>query len=163
MTQTDTERFRSENNLRLVSVFYDGMQRMLCIVVDGARVSDEVGMPGTGSPEIDAIFGGSRAIEVLPGCRRYEVRFADAIGYLVRDESYAQLDQNEDVSSVPRVQGETQFLTYMRAATFAEDVLDAPLEHWAVATLDDVVDVGTRQGAEPTITSRVLTATDVWG
>ena len=162
MTRSDRDRLEAERALRLVSVTYDGVARTLRIVVDGTRVSDETARPDTGNTVLDNIIGTSQPIVVLPGCRQYTVAFEDVVAMEIRDESYAEVEPEDDFSKQLRHYPASRFLTHIRNSTFAEAVLNQRLEHWAVVTLDDVIDIATQAGDVPTVSSRILTATDVW-
>ncbi|WP_299045448.1 hypothetical protein [uncultured Tateyamaria sp.] len=162
MTRSDRNRLETEQALRLVNVIYDGVERVVRIIVDGTRVSDETARPDTGNETLDGIIGASHAIDVLPGCRQYTIAFEDVVAVQIRDESYAEVEREEDYFRPLRHYPASRFLTHMRDATFAEAVLNQPLVHWAVVTLDDVIDIAAQPGDVPAVSSRVLTATELW-
>ncbi|WP_415921044.1 hypothetical protein [Tateyamaria sp. SN6-1] len=99
MSRADRERIARERALALIEIAYDGLGRTLRIVVDGTRESDETEPPNTGDAAIDRAIGPARAISVLPGCRRYTVRFADVVAVQIRDESYATPEPGDTSTS----------------------------------------------------------------
>jgi hypothetical protein len=130
----------------------------LSIQVDGADVSDREVAAGTGDAEIDRILGPVRAIETGPGSLRYTVRFTPCVAYAWRDESYVIPDRDEDFSLKLRHYDQSAFLDYIAASTFAADAAGYPLEHFALVTLDAVIDVICRDA--PRITARMLDPDD---
>ena len=109
--------------------------------VDAADPSDTETPLGSGSARIDRIIGPVRAIGSGPGCLRYRIVFRDCVAWAWRDESYALPEEGEDFSTMLRRYRSSRFLDYCRNAGFAESMVDRPLEHFAVVTLDAILDV----------------------
>jgi len=109
--------------------------------VDGAEVSEREEMAGTGDPEVDRILGPMHAIETGAGCLRYEITFENCVAYGWRDESYVVPEADEDVSTMLRRYDRSAYLDYITASTFAADAAPFPLQHFALVTLDAVIDV----------------------
>ena len=126
----------------------------LTVWVDGAEASSRAGPAGTGNAEIDAALGPVHRIETVPGCLRYQIVFDDAVGYAVRNESFANPEAGEDYTTFLRDYQTSSFLTFMRERTFAEATREKPLKHIAVVTLDLIIDVATFES--PLITAKTL-------
>jgi hypothetical protein len=143
------EEFLRFHDLRTAPGYSD-----LTVWVDGAERSDEPGTAETGNAGIDRMLGPVHRIDVVPGSLRYEVIFADFIAFQVRNESFVLPEPNEDFSTHLRRYEKSAFLDHVRATTMAEGLVDGPLMHIAVVTLDQVIDVATT--VEPVITARVI-------
>ncbi len=109
--------------------------------VDAAEPAQTETPLGSGSDRIDRIIGPVHAIESGPGSLRYRVVFRDCVAWTWRDESYALPEESEDHSTMLRCYRSSRFLDYCRASGFAEGMTDRPLEHFAVVTLDAILDV----------------------
>ena len=109
--------------------------------VDAAEPAEAESPLGSGSARIDRIIGPVRVIESGPGSLRYRIVFRDCVAWCWRDESYALPEDGEDTSTMLRRYATSAFLDYTRRTGFAESMTEAPLEHFAVVTLDAILDV----------------------
>ncbi|MCC5984191.1 MAG: hypothetical protein JJU42_07490 [Rhodobacteraceae bacterium] len=109
--------------------------------VDAAEPSDTQSPLGSGSARIDRIIGPVHAIESGPDSLRYRIVFRDCVAWAWRDESYALPEDGEDTSTMLRRYARSAFLDYTRRTGFAESMTARPLEHFAVVTLDAILDV----------------------
>ena len=130
----------------------------LTVQVDGAQVSERETTAETGDAEIDRILGPVRVIEPGPGSLRYTVEFAPCVAYLWRDESFVIPEEDEDFSLKLRRYDSSAFLDFIRASTFAADAAGYPLDHFAIVTLDAVIDVICREA--PRVTAHMLSPDD---
>ena len=162
MTPTPFDRLQAEKGVVLRSVHYDVENRTLAITIDGTRFNDVPGGPQTGQPELDAVLAGSFEIVVRPGCRRYVVRVDRPVGFQIRDECFVHPEAGDTSTTPLRPHTRSAFLEHMAKTTFAADVLNGPVAHWAVVTFDDVIDIATQHDAGPRVSSRVLTTSDLW-
>ena len=154
-----TNLLKAEQYLRFHDLCAGPSYDALTVQVDGAEVSDHEEPAGTGDAEVDRILGPVRAIETGPGCLRYTVVFADCVAYSWRDESYAvQEDEEDDSPTMLRHYTASAFLDYVRASTFAEEAAGFPLQHFALVTLDAVIDVVCAE--PPEVTAEMLDPDD---
>lgn len=126
----------------------------LTLWVDGAEVSDHEEAAGTGSAEIDRILGPVRTIETGPGCLRYRVVFHRCIAYAWRDETFALPEGDADGTATLCRHERSRFLDYVADATIAEETAGFALQHYALATLDAVIDVVCED--DPHVTAEML-------
>lgn len=128
------------------------------LTVDAAEVTQTQTSAQTGDAEIDRILGPVRAIESAPGSLRYTICFAPCIAYTWRNESFVLPEKDEDFSLRLRRYGASSYLDFVRSSTFAEEAAGYPLEHFAVITLDAVIDIVCRD--VPTVTAHMLDPDD---
>ncbi|MEJ6391416.1 hypothetical protein [Gymnodinialimonas ulvae] len=153
----NAERYLGFHGLR-AGPAYGHDDTALSIEVDGADVSGREVAAGTGDDAIDRILGPVRAIETGPGSLRYTLRFDPCIAYTWRDESYVIPERDEDFTRKLRHYDQSAFLDYVTASTFAAEAAGYPLEHFAIVTLDAVIDVICRDA--PQVTARMLDPDD---
>ena len=102
-----------------------------------AAVPDEV---------LRSVLAGSRSIEHLEGCRRFELFWESYIGYSVVNESYSN-GEPATSGGVGRLfveYGHSNYLEYLSKASFATAVYPGPYRHWAIYCLNHTVDVASR-------------------
>jgi hypothetical protein len=72
----------------------------------------------------------------------YEIIFDQYIAYSVRNESYTQLDEEEEFEGrLACIYTKSKFLDYVRASTFASDDFPGPLKHYGFNCLNHIVDI----------------------
>ncbi|MBE3640080.1 hypothetical protein [Mangrovicoccus algicola] len=122
----------------------------LTLWVVSAEIAEDEEGDGSGNPLFDRIIGTPKMIETGPGSLRYCIIFRDCLSYAWRDESYAleedafeESEDREDAGAPPllRRHDRSDFLEQVTRRTGAADVLDVPVMHFAVSTLDAVIDV----------------------
>ncbi|WP_172329219.1 hypothetical protein [Mangrovicoccus sp. HB161399] len=128
--------------------------------VESAEISDDADSTGSGNPLFDRIVGIPKTIETGPGCLRYCITFRDCLSYAWRDEGHA-LPEDEFEDGGPeagapllRQHDSSPFLDYVEQSTRAGDVLDVPILHFAVCTLDATIDVACL--APPEVTAEMI-------
>ncbi len=155
MTETDaTALLKAEKHLRFHDLRAGPEFDAVTLWVDGAALSDTAEHAGSGNAGIDRILGPMRRVEAGPGCLRYTVTFLDCAVYIWRNETYTRPEPDEDYSTMLRHYERSAFLDFTKTATCAADVVDDPLQHFAVVTLDAVLDVLCPQ--PPQVTARML-------
>ncbi len=132
---------QAERNLRFHDLRAGAEPGSVTLWVDGAEVLDSTTPAGTGNDDIDRILGPVHPVEVVPGSLRYTVRFHRCVLYAWRDDAYALPEHDEDFSRRLRLYERSAFLDFAARATFAADALTEPLQHFALVTLDAVLDV----------------------
>ncbi|CAB3638639.1 hypothetical protein LMG24238_00074 [Paraburkholderia sediminicola] len=108
-------------------------------------------------PELTGILKGARAIEHLPGCRIFDIRWSSYIAYSVVNESYAsgEPETSDGSGKLFKEYMRSEYLNYMRKASWACDDHPGPYRHWAAYCLNQVVDVASP--SEPEITIEIAT------
>jgi hypothetical protein len=72
----------------------------------------------------------------------YEIIFDQYIAYSVRNESYTQLDEEEEFEGrLGCIYTKSKFLDYVRASTFASDDYPGPFKHYGFNCLNHTVDI----------------------
>ena len=95
---------------------------------------------------IRPLLAGSRAIEHLAGCKKFELLWDSYIGYSVVNESYSN---GEPASSNGKgrlmVEYErSEYLDYLSRASFATADYPGPYKHWALYCLNHTIDVASQ-------------------
>jgi hypothetical protein len=87
-------------------------------------------------------LGHGRPIEITAESRHFELIWNDYVAYYVRNESYWAAEPNEApmVNHLER-RFDSAFMSFVSTTTFADDDYPGPLQHWALTTLDHLVDV----------------------
>ncbi|EDT39039.1 conserved hypothetical protein [Burkholderia ambifaria MEX-5] len=135
----------------------DGTFRLVLLEATegGAVDAAKLGLPSP--PELADILKRGRAIEHLPGCRIFDIRWSSYIAYSVVNESYASGEPETSNGSgklfVEYIRSE--YLDYMRKASWACDDHPGPYKHWAAYCLNHVVNVASP--SEPEITVEIAT------
>jgi hypothetical protein len=110
----------------------------LKLVIAEAKVSDSRETVGIGSLELED----AAAIEVMEDSSIYEIVFDEYIAFSVRNESYSQLDDEEEFEGrLACVYSKSKFLDYVRASTFASDDYPGPFKHYGFNCLNHIVDI----------------------
>lgn len=129
-------------------------QNQLCIVIleatTGAELSEQQ-LTAEHGEAIGSILTGTRAIEHLEGCKKFELVWENYIGYSVVNESYSN---GEPASSNGKgrlmVEYEkSEYLEYLSRASFATVDYPGPYKHWALYCLNHTIDVASQ--VEPRI------------
>jgi hypothetical protein len=100
----------------------------------------------SGSRE-DIVIGGveikdTSPIVVAEDSSIYEIIFDQYIAYSVRNESYTQLDKEEEFEGrLACVYTKSRFLDYVRVSTFASDDHPGPFKHYGFNCLSHIVDI----------------------
>lgn len=92
------------------------------------------------------ILAGSRAIEHLEGCKKFELFWPTYIGYSVVNESYSNGEPGES-NGVGRLLVEyekSNYLQYMSKASFATADYPGLYKHWAIYCLNHTIDVASQ-------------------
>lgn len=126
----------------------------LRLVLHEARAENELSAIETGDAEVDQVLGEGYAITSDPSFREFTITFESYVGFSIRDESYAKAVREEDYSKKLRSYSKSAFLDFIEKSTFAQEVRDEPILHFAVICSDHVIDVAC--AAPPTIESRSI-------
>lgn len=111
---------------------------VLRLVIEEAKISGE-------TEDIDV--GTAKLTDVHPiiadeTCCAYEVIFGSYVAYTVLNESYAGVDESGQYTGrYFRVYSKSNFLDYVRAATFASEDYPGKFTHYEIACLDHIVEV----------------------
>lgn len=133
----------------------DGRLRLVLLEATSGGAIDAEKLGFDSPPELIGILEGARAIEHLPGCRIFDVRWSSYIAYSVINESYASGEPETSVGTgkLFREYSRSEYLHYMRNASWACDDHPGPYKHWAAYCLNHVVDVASP--SEPEITVEI--------
>src|SRR6266542_4653037 len=72
----------------------------------------------------------------------YEIIFDQYVAYSVRNESYTQLDKEEEFEGrLACIYTKSKFLDYVRVSTFASDDFPGPFKHYGFNCLNHIVDI----------------------
>ena len=72
----------------------------------------------------------------------YEIIFDQYLAYSVRNESYTQLDKEEEFEGhLACIYTKSKFLDYVRVSTFACDDYPGPYKHYGFNCLNHIVDI----------------------
>ena len=121
--------------LREISEPTDNCLRM--VIEEAGVVGEEVTMEIAG-----VTFTKLHPIKSTKGSRRFEMIWDTYVAYSVRNESYSSADKREIFEGERiRVYSKSNFLEFIKQATFATDAYPGPYQHVQVVCLDHVVDV----------------------
>jgi hypothetical protein len=99
-------------------------------------------------PVLRSILAGSRRIEPLPGCRRFELVWETYIGYSVVNESYSNGEPDTSIAVGDRRRfveySSSQYLDYLAKASFASKDYPGPYRHWALYCQDHRIDIASQ-------------------
>jgi hypothetical protein len=96
-------------------------------------------------------LGEGRSIELQPFSPRLAIRFRGVAAYQTYDESFSRPDKHEpDAAGVLREYVKSEYLGYLRSATYFPHVRTGRLRHFALVLEDAILDVVAE--AEPEIT-----------
>lgn len=121
------------------------LQLIVMEAVDGGPAdTSKLGLDSI--PALTEILAKARAIEHLPGCRTFDIRWPSYIGYSIVNESYALGEPETSVGTGKLFREYTQsdyldYLDYMRKASWASDRHPGPYKHWAAYCLNHVIDI----------------------
>jgi len=104
-------------------------------------------------------LGPAYPIETKPGRWRYTVTFCDVILHAWTKESFAQPEAGQRTGRNLAEFTNSRFLNYAHQSTFARRVITAEIRHFALITLDAMIDVACT--APPEVTATVLTSQDL--
>lgn len=113
----------------------------LRLVVHEARAESKLSRVDTGNSELDQILGQGYAIRTDAMCREFTITFENYVGFSIKNESYANPEPNEDYSKRLRSHTRSRFLDFIATSTFAQQILEKPILHFAVVCENHVVDV----------------------
>jgi len=103
-------------------------------------------------PVLRSLLAGSREIEPLPGCRRFELFWRTYIGYSVVNESYSNGEPKTSIAVGDRRRfaeySSSQYLDYLARASFASKDYPGTYRHWAVYCQDHTVDIASQVDPE---------------
>ncbi|HEY8560759.1 MAG TPA: hypothetical protein VIL74_10330 [Pyrinomonadaceae bacterium] len=100
-----------------------------------------------GVEERDLLIGettvsGFRDIVSDETCYAYEIIFESYIAYSVLNESFACVDESEIYSgNLFRVYSKSNFLEYLKSATFASKDYPGEFKHYEIAALNHIVEI----------------------
>src|SRR5215813_7315257 len=110
---------------------------VLKLVIAEAKASDSREDIRIGSLVLDAA-----TIVVAEDSSIYEIIFDQYIAYSVRNESYTQLDEEEEREGrLACIYTKSKFLDYVRASTFACDDFPGPFKHYGFNCENHIVDI----------------------
>jgi len=147
MKKTNLEIFDEINEHNYLEVLEIGETKdwQLRLVIVEAIVADIYGLANKEEQPNDAIrelVNSSRPVEVTKNSKVYEVLFEDYITYSVINESYVSGSENEEYTgNLARVYTKSNFLDYVRKATFATQEFPGPFKHYGFCCGDHIVDV----------------------
>lgn len=135
----------------------DGTLRLVLLEAAEGGNADATKLGFDSPPELTAILAGARTIEHLPGCRIFDIRWSSYIAYSVVNESYASVEPETPDGSGKLFKEyiRSEYLDYMRKASWACDDHPGPYKHWAAYCLNHVVNVASP--SEPEITVEIGT------
>ncbi len=135
----------------------DGRLRLVLLEATEGGAVDAAKLGFDSPPELSSILKRARAIEHLPGCRIFDIRWSSYIAYSVINESYASGEPETSGGSGKLFKEyiRSEYLNYMRKASWACDDHPGPYKHWAAYCLNHVVDVASP--SEPEITVEIAT------
>ena len=111
---------------------------VLRIAIEEAKVSGETEDIDLGTAKITDVH----LIISDETCYSYEIIFGSYIAYAVLNESYASVDESEKFTGRNfRVYSKSNFLDYIRAATFASEDCPGKFTQYEIACLDHIVEV----------------------
>jgi hypothetical protein len=113
----------------------------LRIVVHEARAEKKLSQIDSGDAELDQVLGGSYAVKSDPSFKEFTIIFENYVGFSIRNESYVNPEPEEDYSKKLRSYPRSTFLDFIASSTFAQQVVNEPILHFAVVCADHVVDV----------------------
>jgi hypothetical protein len=111
----------------------------------GATVSEQQ-LAAEDNEAIRLILAGSKAIEHLEGCKKFELVWEIYIGYSVVNESYSN-GEPESSNGKGRLLVEyekSEYLEYLSRASFATADYPGPYKHWALYCLNHTIDVASQ-------------------
>jgi hypothetical protein len=104
-------------------------------------------------PVVRSILVGSRKIQPMPGCRRFELVWKTYIGYSVINESYSNGEPDASIAVGDRRRfveySTSQYLDYLAKASFASKDHPGPYRHWALYCQDHTIDIASQ--ADPIV------------
>jgi hypothetical protein len=113
--------------------------------VDADRVASESHLP-----VLRSLLEGSRKIEHLPGCRRFEVVWDTYIAYSIVNESYSNGEPHTSIAVGDRRRFveycSSHYLEYLTKAPFATVDYPGPYRHWALYCEDHTIDIASQGG-----------------
>ncbi|WP_407853830.1 hypothetical protein [Burkholderia gladioli] len=141
--------------LRGIGQLDDGTLRLVLLEATEGGAVDSAKLGFDSRPELIDILKGARAIEHLPGCRIFDIRWSSYIAYSVVNESYAsgEPETSDGSGKLFREYVRSEYLNYMHKASWACDDHPGPYRHWAAYCLNHVVDVASP--SEPEITVEI--------
>jgi hypothetical protein len=122
--------------------------RILLLEAAAGRPVDADTLASVHDPVVRSILAGSRRIEPMPGCRRFELVWETYIGYSVVNESYSNGEPNTSIAVGERRRfaeyASSQYLDYMTQASFASKDYPGPYRHWALYCQDHTIDIASQ-------------------
>ncbi|MGX1323918.1 hypothetical protein AB7M17_007371 [Bradyrhizobium sp. USDA 377] len=82
----------------------------------------------------------TRPIVITEDSRRFEFVWKDYVAYLVRNESFASLEEGQPTGIFLEKQS-SAYLRFLDETTFATAVMNKPIRHWVVNCLNHCIDV----------------------
>lgn len=120
---------------------------MLLATVAGPQV-DAGTLVSEHGPMVRSILVGSRKIQPMPGCRRFELVWKTYIGYSVVNESYSNGAPDASLAVGDRRRfaeySSSQYLDYLAKASFASKDYPGPYRHWALYCQDHTIDIASQ-------------------
>jgi hypothetical protein len=99
-------------------------------------------------PVLRSILAGSRKIEPMPGCRRFELVWKSYIGYSIVNESYSNSEPTTSIAAGDRRRfaeySRSHYLDYLAKASFASKDYPGPYRHWALYCQDHTIDIASQ-------------------
>jgi len=113
------------------------MDNSLRIVIEQATTGEEQDVKvGT------AIVSNCRNIISDESCFAYEIIFDNYISYCVINESFAEVDKSEIFTgNLFRIYSKSNFLDYLKLATFATEDYPGKFEHYEIVALNHIVEI----------------------
>ena len=110
----------------------------LKLVIAEAKLSDSRECIRIGSLELED----TAPIVVADTSSIYEIVFDQYIAFSIRNESYSQIDEEEEFEGrLACVYSKSKFLDYVRASTIASDDYPGPFKHYGFNCLNHIVDI----------------------
>ena len=108
----------------------------------------------------ETIISGLRNIISDETCFVYEIIFESYIAYSVLNESYARVDESEIFTgNLLRLYSKSNFLDYLKLATFAAEDYPGKFEHYEIVGLNHVIEVASVDNPQVSILRSPLNKT----
>jgi hypothetical protein len=145
------DRIRSCNYLYLESLMEPSVNAVKIVLLEakaGSPVDAEKVASKYNLPELRSILAGSRNIEHLPGCSRFELVWETYVGYNIVNESYSNGEPETSIAVGERRRfaeySQSRYLDYLAKASFASADYPGPYRHWALYCEDHTIDIASQ-------------------
>jgi hypothetical protein len=144
------DRIRSCDYLYLGSLTEPTVNELKVVLLEGIAGPpiDANTLASESDPVIRSLLVGSRRVDHLPGCRRFQLVWKTYIGYSVVDESYSNSEPATSIAVGDRHRfaeySSSQYLDYLSRASFASQDYPGPYRHWALYCQHHTIDIASQ-------------------